>query len=399
MGEKIVYILGAGFSCEGKIPLQTHILKRINDYDIDILEGDRHDVFVRISDELLPAKKKLDDFLDNVFEANKTPSLEDVFTLLDQTISKRAFCHGYSWKDLDGIRDAINRLILIIFHDSLERLKSTGDNFYNALTTYFLEQRVKAGVDSDPFSIVSMNWDSLLEDSLYWGIGQVKGYGKIDVDFGCYTNILDDASPHTPSTLQQAKGIYNIRILKLHGSTNWMICPNCGKLYTGLGSEIDVWSLYVLNRTCKHCSRLDSIKKQGRAPNLVPFFITPTFVKELDDTHVQTIWHNAYSEIAEASKIVFIGYSLPEADYHLRTLIRRAIQPDIPIDVVLYKNDRPPRDVEGHMKRFYPKTQYNDFFQSHPVKFYFKGVKSYFSDEMNKASIRTRFKRIRKYIK
>lgn len=40
---------------------------------------------------------------------------------------------------------------------------------------------------------------------------------------------------------------------------------------------------------------------------------TPTFVKRFDNPHLQMTWHNAFIELVEADKVVFIGYSLPGA--------------------------------------------------------------------------------------
>jgi hypothetical protein len=77
-------------------------------------------------------------------------------------------------------------------------------------------------------------------------------------------------------------------------------------------------------------------------PHLEPYIITPTYAKVFDQPHIQTTWHNAYVELREATRVVFIGYSLPEAGYHFRTLLRRAIRQTTEVEVILYKTDDPP---------------------------------------------------------
>jgi hypothetical protein len=47
----------------------------------------------------------------------------------------------------------------------------------------------------------------------------------------------------------------------------------------------------------------------------------PTYIKDLSNPQYKVIWQNAGIEIAEADKLVFIGYSLPSADYEMRQLL------------------------------------------------------------------------------
>ena len=392
--SKTVYVLGAGFSYGGGLPLQTQILGRILNYEFNILTGEKSDYFIQLSKLFLPQKKSLKEFLDKVFSSSQIPSLEDVFTLLDQTIAQRSYCLGYSWLELNSIREALKYAVLIIFHDATERLKEEREEFYKLLATIFIDRRTGVSLKDDPFSIISLNWDTLLEDSIYWCLGQTKGLRKVDIDYCCYTTPLGKSCPHTPSLVQKAKKIYNIKILKLHGSTNWLLCPNCHRLYTGIGAKENVWDLYALPRYCDNCRKLNESDSLHSFPKLEPFFITPTYAKVFDNTHIQMIWHNAHVELAEADKVVFIGYSLPEADYHLRTLIRRAIRTDTQLDVVLRNSDRPDHSVTERIKKFYAVTRYRDFFGIGKVNFYLKGVKSYFAKDIGKKTLRVNLRRL-----
>lgn len=382
MNAKTVYVIGAGFSFEGGFPLQAQILERILKYDINILSGEKSDYFLRLNNLFLPQKKSLKEFLGKVFSSSKIPSLEDVFTLLDQTIARKAYCLGYSWEDLNKIRNSLKYAILIIFHDASVRIKEENSDFYREVASYLVSERVKASLKGDPFSILSLNWDTLLEDSIYWCLNKVSALKKIDIDYCCYTTPIGKSCPHTPSLIQKAKKIYNLKILKLHGSANWLWCPNCDRLYTGVGSKDSVWELYVLPRSCENCVKLSKTDKAEPVPVLEPFFITPTFTKVFDNTHIQMIWHNAYVELAEADKVVFIGYSLPEADYHLRTLIRRAVRPEAQIDIILKKTDIPSAGTFERLKRYYPATRYQEFFGMKRIKLYSTGMRGYFNNKI-----------------
>ena len=129
-----------------------------------------------------------------------------------------------------------------------------------------------------------------------------------------------------------------------------------------------------------HCTKYSS------ASILEPFIITPTFLKVFDNTHIQMTWHNAFIELAQATEVVFIGYSLPLADYHFRTLLKRAVHQDVAITVVLTNRDRMPVKVKSAHRNYYASYRFSEFFSSNPVKFRYGGIKSFYSEEMDRWS-------------
>ncbi|MDR4496345.1 MAG: hypothetical protein MRK02_00175 [Candidatus Scalindua sp.] len=388
--QKTVYVLGAGFSYDGGFPLQSHILNRILDSSVHAED------IIATTDRFFLSKEPLKQFLDKVFHFSKNPSLEDVFTLLDQTIARREYCLGYSWSDLDQIRDTLKRAILTTLHFSLDNLKDKQKLFYEKLGLHFIFRRLKDKIDKQTFSIISLNWDPLVEESIYWNIANLKSERLVDVDFCCFSNPFGENSRHTASILQKSKGIYNIKILKLHGSTNWLLCPNCNRLYTGIGSETDIWNLYCASQECPHCIKKLNIAEDDKKPILEPFLITPTFTKVFDNNHIQMIWHNAHVELSEADKIVFIGYSLPEADYHFRTLLRRAVNQNVSIEVVLTSKDKITPDIPERMRQYLPPSRYTDFFGKDRVRFYWSGIHGYFKQIINEKDHEKRLKYLRR---
>jgi len=384
LGSYTVYVLGAGFSYDAKVPLQANILERLKGLNLAI-EKPGSDFYEQIPMELAiefrDAWRKIQSFLDGIFSQVSIPSLEDVFTLLDQTIEKRGYCVGMTWKDLETIRTALYKAVVILFRNCEDAVKDELD-FYNAVALHFINKRIKAGQANKPFSIVSLNWDCVIENTIYRCIKKLKKK-NIDIDYCCYTYPFEGIDKHTPSILQRAKGIFNIKIMKLHGSVNWLLCPNCNRLYVGLGASSEKLSEYTIAKICPECEK--AYNKTGQddyeGPILEPFIISPTFVKQFDNVHIQMVWHNAYMDLYKADKIIFIGYSLPEADYHLRTLLKRAIQPNTKIDVVLIKSDRCPKvPVFRSISHKYAESRYKAFFgQGKNIRFYFNGVKGYFN--------------------
>jgi len=376
---KTTFVLGAGFSRDAGCPLQAEILARIRSFDVSQLTilDDPFD----ITSYFVYSRDCLFDFLERVFPPGVIPPLEDVFTLLDQTIEARGACAAYSWQQLDEIRRHLDRAMLFVFHWETSATGSSTREFYRAVACDLLKRRIRPGQKHDPLSVISLNWDSLLEDDMYWCIGKASATRRVDIDYCCYTTPLDKAGPHRPSPTQKAAGIFNVKVMKLHGSANWLSCPNCRRLFTGIGEERTVWELYVKLRTCPECGE-EAIPENAdptsaRPATLEPCFITPTFVKRFDNPHIQMTWHNAFLDLTEADEVVFIGYSLPDADYHVRTLLRRAVRSDATIRVVLSEEDGPGgNETDG--ERTATAQRYVDFFGEERVGFDFSGVRGYF---------------------
>jgi len=380
---KVVYVTGAGFSRLAGVPLQEGLLPGV------------------VGSKGFSGLDPLPGFLGSVFKTTPTPSLEDVFTLLDESIGRRRYCLGYSHEKLSEIRKVLKEQILHIIDDSLRR---TGDNawsFYRALGGYLLEMRMKAGKGVDPFSVVSLNWDCVLEDALFWCIRKANLLEKADVDYCCYTTPLGKDSPHRPSILQKALGRFNLKVMKLHGSANWLLCPNCDRLYTGIGSTEFDWKRYQFPEACPSCATVWNRSAHSgsgvvdkNSPQLEPFIIAPTFMKAFDNPHINMIWHNAYMDLAEASHVVFIGYSLPEADYHVRTLLRRAVDPEAQITVVLTHADEPKKYIPKYLGRYFAATRYRLFFGGGRVKVRLDGVEGYFRECMGGGSLTDRLRAV-----
>ena len=99
---------------------------------------------------------------------------------------------------------------------------------------------------------------------------------------------------------------------------------------------------------CRHCRKnygipeINSIKLQSN-------LLLPTYLKNLSNIQIKLVWQNAAIELSEASRIVFIGYSLPAADFEIRQLLARMIRPNAEIQVVLYPKSS---HVEAEAERY-----------------------------------------------
>ncbi|MSU59371.1 MAG: hypothetical protein EXS35_14570 [Pedosphaera sp.] len=295
---KTVFVLGAGFSKSAGFPLQSEILSLVTD---SLFVGGS-DI---LSDPDLPAHKfrkhrqQLVEFLRQAFRT-RDQRLEDIFTLLDQAITNHATFGTYSLTQLINIRDSWIRAILFCLHKCSEQHLAKTVSIYVRFAAWLIRQRIEAGRGGDPVSIVSLNWDSLLEDSVFYVIRRLAALRQIDIDYCVYTTPLDenpDICPHVPSPKQKASGIYNLKLLKLHGSATWLRCPNSGLVYTGLGMETPNSELYVTPRRSPFMEAHPGDPASRSVAMLEPYIITPTYSKVFDLPHIQTTWHNAFVEL------------------------------------------------------------------------------------------------------
>ena len=99
----------------------------------------------------------------------------------------------------------------------------------------------------------------------------------------------------------------------------------------------------------------------------------PTFLKDLSNFQIKLVWQNAGVELMEARKLVFIGYSLPHADFEFRQLLSRMVHKNAAIEVVLYKGKgaAAQRCYEAEEER------YRQFFGERELVFNSKGVEDY----------------------
>ncbi|MBU3014631.1 SIR2 family protein [Poseidonibacter lekithochrous] len=343
--NKIVYVLGAGFSIPYGIPAQKDIMKHCFE-DADFLKEMKkfYKEFYLFSSKKLtkPALSKI--------------PLEDVFSLLDRSIKS-----AHKYKDLT-VSDFINKENILTnkiadYFESIEK-----DNTY---ISEFIDKLIKFRKESgkeDNQSIITLNWDNLIDKYIQNKIvDDTVGLDYCMFDYS-FEEQFQENKNHVPSTHLKVKGINNIKLIKLHGSINWNICHSCHKVYINKKKISNEFK-------CKSCN-----------VNLEKFMISPTFMKEFQTNHIKNIWQNAFIDLSEAKHIVFVGYSFPLADFEFKILLSRALkkESDIKITVVDYKNQDTSKSTVFKELR----ERYESFFGTN-VEFSDKGIVNYIEEKMD----------------
>jgi hypothetical protein len=177
------------------------------------------------------------------------------------------------------------------------------------------------------------------------------------------------------------------KLLKLHGSINWLTCPYCGRVFVDYKQDIAVDEMLTVCY-CPLCYK--EFEGNIDSPQMHSMLITPTFLKDLNNLHIKNIWHNALIALIEARKVIFIGYSFPDADFEMRILLKKALKPGTEIDVVLSSIDDPKyyeNILNGQNAKTQvlsrlnlPGTRYISFFGKDMIKFYYCGMEEYLED-------------------
>src|SRR5262249_42264711 len=119
-------------------------------------------------------------------------------------------------------------------------------------------------------------------------------------------------------------------IIKIHGSVNWLYCDNCRQLYWFPADDaVQVAMQLITALEARKLKLRDSDAcEKWRCLNFVTVPLTPRispfrFLKALDFPMFDKSWVSAERLLRSADKWVFIGYSLPGADYEFKHLLKR----------------------------------------------------------------------------
>jgi hypothetical protein len=375
---KVVYVLGAGFSKPAGAPSQSGILEEIFHLSDD-------------GSSVTQARQLLCDFLENdlriASETRARVALEDIYTPIDRCIADGTSLKNRTTLELVELRGRLEFLISRAIGTAISRHLDRhpgASSYVDRFAAYVVEKaarRAKLAANTedsgpstqcDPLAIISLNWDILLDNALHSALyddcpltGDYDPFGV--VDYCCYVSSLeaDDVRVRAGLFSLGCRG-YNVKLLKLHGSMNWLQCPNCQRLYVKFSGKQDI--LEGVGRTfCRHCRRC------GNDNRLRGSLVMPTFLKDLSNFQLKLVWQNAGVEIMEAERLVFIGYSLPHADFEFRQLLSRMVRRDARVEVVLYQgasqDDR--RRYDSEVER------YRQFFGARDIRFHDSGVVQY----------------------
>jgi NAD-dependent SIR2 family protein deacetylase len=322
MGKNIVFFIGAGFTkaIANTAPTGAQFLSKAFNPNKNFINDIRIQKVKEFIDEIyypITVSNNLD--IQDII-----PTIEDILSLIDYSIqNKETLYNKYLYEDIIEIRNNLIYLIGKVIKDTIEQ-----DSEIKLYQSDELIEKIKKLIDSkNNTSIISTNYDIILDNSLI-RICKSCNYG-----FRLRNNIHWDPNPDQSTKKVHGQISYNyfdknknysgslnkgqIDLLKIHGSLNWFYCPKCKEI------DITIFRKGTIDLAANQ-SKYVCVSKSCTS-NYEPLIVTPTMLKIYDNDFIQYLWKQSEQKIADSDQLVFIGYSLPEADYHLRSLITRGL--------------------------------------------------------------------------
>ncbi len=136
--------------------------------------------------------------------------------------------------------------------------------------------------------------------------------------------------PKQPVAVLEKKTPTRIKLIKIHGSLNWKYCDCCAQV--GLtpwqhqfNLKSDSFESFI-DRQITTCPF-----DQNKLSSLIQ---VPSHIKTNHNFIFNKLYGEAGYTIRNAKRLIFVGYSFPEADVHIRALIKRNFNPKNEIIVI-----------------------------------------------------------------
>lgn len=311
---EVVFILGAGASKSGGVPLMGEFLDAADKLEKrgDLPEEDSEKirkVFEGIA-ALQDVHSKADLEINNI---------ESVFAAFEMAKTLGGFA-GYSPEDMDKLLVALRRLIVVTIESYLEFPAYTDSSsvvmFGNSGAGEYIEvkppspypsfvERVKdVRQEYSPkrtVGLLTFNYDLALDYALY--------YEGISIDYGLENHYVERES---------------IPVLKLHGSLNWAKGEVSSGIYPWmLGDFLDGEWRKLKSHTPFSLplgSKIGDYQLADEDAEDEPVLVPPTWNKAEYQNQLQSVWSRASDELEEAEHIFCIGFSLNPTDSFFRYL-------------------------------------------------------------------------------
>lgn len=199
-----------------------------------------------------------------------------------------------------------------------------------------------AGKDSKD-SIINLNYDLIADHTLY----ELSPRNDIkQLDHGCLLDRMYNLLGETQLIHGKRASLYPKHkqlgfYLKLHGSIDWIYCPNTTCANHQLFFPNWLGSDAVHDEPGSLCSICGS--------PLVSVILPPTMHKTFEKfPKLGLLWSLAYRELNEADRIVVFGVSFAPSDYYLRWLFKKSVveRESKPTIFDIDTSDRASREIE-----------------------------------------------------
>jgi hypothetical protein len=195
-----------------------------------------------------------------------------------------------------------------------------------------LGQLLAATADSaDDLTVITFNHDLVIENEIYRR-ARLRDRWCIDHGYGTLGPSLVVTAPTASVPVFHSHDAGDcdhtrpIRLLKLHGSLNWVVRINSGRPSVGfMSGNLANRSIYLITK--RQLLGRDMMVRRGSGRTrwqTWPIVVPPVYAKAPLRSAIQSVWTDARQALEQADRVVFYGYSLPAIDVEAEKLFERA---------------------------------------------------------------------------
>lgn len=273
---KTAIFLGAGASKADGAPLQNELFREYfkqSQPNISKMKRELQTFF----NQMFGIDFDIDDLDEIVF-----PTFEEAIGILDLAVIRNETFKKYNRDNIADLRKYLVFSMSEVINDKLKNPNGVHKKLIDNLKSSKLLQDTV---------FISTNYDILIDNALNPNID----YG---IDFMNAPEKTDDL----------------VQLFKVHGSLNWLYCPTCNKV-TLTGREKGVIRLMTDVNRNNCCSRCGSL--------FMPIITPPTYFKNMNNVFLSNIWNKVENAFQDIDHLIFCGYSFPDADIHIKYLLKR----------------------------------------------------------------------------
>jgi hypothetical protein len=320
-------ILGAGFSnAIANLPVTSEMIDRfkivfdnqckINDNSIRINRGKcLLDFINNLEIKFQNSMGIYENNGDIVLQSNYTKNFEGLCSYIDLNLSQ----DGHVLYKRDGKEiDMDGKSLFANFNPSkLRDIRTDICNYlYLTLIDYKSDEKLlNSFYDKfikDCQSIITFNYDLILEKFLY---GKGDWLPKDGYGFTPKSECLPEIKPFYFDQTSRVK------IFKMHGSLNWEPYSTNIDPFSKRNLQFK-WLEPVNNKYFfpDYLAEEKKMKYRYKGGNKMDCLLFPSLSKQFSYLEMIKTWNKAFNELTNADEVIFVGYSLPKADFAVSSL-------------------------------------------------------------------------------
>ena len=300
--RQALFFFGAGVSYSDGAPLQADLLKLVLNPANELIQS-------------LEIQMELQDIIRENFYINEVdgvyPSLENIFSFFDYFILyNESLSRRYNNAKLHKLKHHLIKIIFMAVNDATSRSSENFDKFWKLIYS-----------TSTNISIATLNYDTLPEDAfaLLYPLNCYLDFCTelANYDYFKITSKYHWINPQSTILCNPNNPPFICKFIKLHGSLNWYYCNCCNNL---LVQPWDRSKLFLFD----NADTIDSLRCQYDGSEYSALITPPSYIKNLTHPIIESMLIEFTNEVRKADRLVFVGYSLPEADWHIKAILAKA---------------------------------------------------------------------------